>query len=59
LSYFDGSTVEFETASMDSHNKPDCTASKQDNESDHLPIERLNGYGSVLFILEEHVAKAL
>jgi hypothetical protein len=44
---------------MDSHNKPDCTASKQDNESDHLPIERLNGYGSVFFILEEHVAKAL
>jgi hypothetical protein len=59
LSYFDGSTVEFETASMDNHNEPDWTSSRYDNENGHLPVERLNGYGGVFFILEEHVAKAL
>lgn len=44
---------------MDNHNEPDWTSSRYDNENGHLPVERLNGYGGVFFILEEHVAKAL
>ena len=54
--------------SMDSINTLATSATAMTRNYDNLatrlqapdgPIERLNGYGSVFFILEEHVAKAL